>query len=105
MPFYQRNGKIPSKRHVQFRNQSNNLMWEELVSRNGFSGIYSNLEECTSNCHLNYIDEFYNNPNNKKNIFKIFNLLGQEYKLEPTGVFIIIYENGLAEKKIIFDKQ
>ena len=69
------------------------------------SGIYSNLEECTSNCHLNYIDEFNNNHNNKKNIFKIFNLLGQEYKLEPTGVFIIIYENGLAEKKIIFDKQ
>ena len=43
MPFYQKNGKIPSKRHVQFRNQSNNLIWEELVSRNGFSGIYSNL--------------------------------------------------------------
>ena len=28
---------------MQFRNQSNNLIWEELVSRNGFSGIYSNL--------------------------------------------------------------
>ena len=43
MPFYQKNGKIPIKRHVQFRNQSNDLIWEELVSRNGFSGIYSNL--------------------------------------------------------------
>ncbi len=43
MPFYQKRGKIPSKRHIQFRNKSGDLFWEELISRNGFSGIYSNL--------------------------------------------------------------
>jgi len=43
MPFYQKKGNIPSTRHTQFRNSDNNLFWEELVSRMGFSGIYSNL--------------------------------------------------------------
>ena len=43
MPFYQKQGKIPSKRHIQFRNEKNELLWEELISRGGFSNIYSNV--------------------------------------------------------------
>jgi len=43
MPFYQKQGQLPNKRHIQFRNKDNNLYWEELVSREGFSYIYSNL--------------------------------------------------------------
>ena len=43
MPFYQKQGQLPNKRHIQFRDSSNNLFWEELVSREGFSYIYSNL--------------------------------------------------------------
>ena len=42
MPFYQKQGTIPEKRHIQFRDKGNNLIWEELISRKGFSGIYSN---------------------------------------------------------------
>ena len=43
MPFYQKQGQLPNKRHIQFRDKDNNLYWEELVSREGFSYIYSNL--------------------------------------------------------------
>lgn len=43
MPFYQKQGLLPNKRHIQFRDSSDNLFWEELVSREGFSHIYSNL--------------------------------------------------------------
>ena len=43
MPFYQKRGKIPTKRHIQFRDDSGNLYWEELISREGFSHMYSNV--------------------------------------------------------------
>tara|TARA_B100000427_G_scaffold301918_1_gene285440 strand:+ start:1514 stop:2677 length:1164 start_codon:yes stop_codon:yes gene_type:complete len=43
MPFYQKRGEIPSKRHIQFTNKKGSLYWEELVSRGGFSNIYSNI--------------------------------------------------------------
>ena len=43
MPFYQKRGEIPTKRHTQFRDDSGNLYWEELISREGFSNVYSNV--------------------------------------------------------------
>ncbi|KEO73113.1 homogentisate 1,2-dioxygenase [Anditalea andensis] len=55
MAYYHRLGKIPPKRHIQFRQPDDSLYKEELVSSKGFSGIYSNLY------HIN-------NPNNIKSI-------------------------------------
>ncbi|HAI76865.1 MAG TPA: homogentisate 1,2-dioxygenase [Microscillaceae bacterium] len=43
MAYYHRLGKIPAKRHVQFRQPDDSLYKEELVSSKGFSGIYSIL--------------------------------------------------------------
>ena len=43
MPFYQKRGQIPNKRHIQFKDARGNLYWEELVSREGFSHMYSNI--------------------------------------------------------------
>jgi homogentisate 1,2-dioxygenase len=43
MPFYQTRGEIPTKRHTQFRDNNGNLYWEELISREGFSHMYSNV--------------------------------------------------------------
>jgi len=43
MPFYQTRGEIPTKRHTQFRDDTGNLYWEELISREGFSNVYSNV--------------------------------------------------------------
>ncbi len=42
MPFYNCQGKIPPKRHTVFR-KNKKLLFEQHVSREGFSGIYSNL--------------------------------------------------------------
>ncbi|MCU0690857.1 MAG: homogentisate 1,2-dioxygenase [Polyangiaceae bacterium] len=43
MPHYLQRGEVPRKRHTQFRGQDGALRYEELVSRKGFSDIYSNL--------------------------------------------------------------
>ncbi len=43
MPFYQQQGKIPPKRHTMFKKEDGSLYYEELVSREGFSHMYSNL--------------------------------------------------------------
>ena len=42
MPFYQNKGDTPLKRHIVFKH-NNNICYEELVSREGFSSMYSNL--------------------------------------------------------------
>jgi homogentisate 1,2-dioxygenase len=41
--YYHRLGSIPAKRHTQFRQPDGSLYKEELVSSEGFSGIYSTL--------------------------------------------------------------
>lgn len=43
MPFYQRQGSIPRKRHTAFRKPDHALYYEEHMSREGFSGAYSNI--------------------------------------------------------------
>ncbi len=43
MAYYCKRGKVPPKRHIQFRKEDGSLYFEELVSSIGFSGIYSNL--------------------------------------------------------------
>jgi homogentisate 1,2-dioxygenase len=43
MPFYQRRGDIPPKRHIRHRSPSGALYYEEHVSRRGFSGVYANV--------------------------------------------------------------
>jgi len=42
MPFYLKKGSVPDKRHIQHRDKNGNLYQEELISREGFSDIYSN---------------------------------------------------------------
>ena len=43
MPFYCKQGKIPHKRHTTFKKEDGSIYYEEMVSREGFSSIYSNL--------------------------------------------------------------
>lgn len=43
MPFYHRLGKIPQKRHTQFRKDDGSLFYEEVMGTKGFSGIQSIL--------------------------------------------------------------
>lgn len=46
MPFYHKAGKIPSKRHTQFRKPDGSLYSEELISTEGFSSLYSLVYHC-----------------------------------------------------------
>jgi homogentisate 1,2-dioxygenase len=41
MPVYHHAGKIPRKRHIQFRNHAGRLYQEELVGTQGFAGVSS----------------------------------------------------------------
>lgn len=43
---YYKLGKIPNKRHIQFRKPNGELYSEELFSTEGFSHVYSNLYRC-----------------------------------------------------------
>ena len=43
MPFYNKSGNIPEKRHIQFRKPDGTLYHEELFSTEGFSNTYSLL--------------------------------------------------------------
>ena len=43
MPFYHKLGKIPQKRHVQFRQPDGSLYKEQVIGTEGFSGISSIL--------------------------------------------------------------
>jgi homogentisate 1,2-dioxygenase len=46
MPFYQRLGQVPAKRHTQFRKPDGGLYAEELISTEGFSSVYSLVYHC-----------------------------------------------------------
>ena len=43
MPYYQKRGDLPRKRHMQFRNAEGELYPEHLVGNKGFVGISSLL--------------------------------------------------------------
>lgn len=43
MPFYHQLGKIPPKRHTQFRKPNGELYYEQLFGTIGFDGMYSNM--------------------------------------------------------------
>ena len=43
MPFYHKLGKIPHKRHTQFRKPDGGLYYEQLFGTIGFDGMYSNM--------------------------------------------------------------
>ena len=58
MAYYIQRGEIPPKRHTQFRGADGALRYEELVSRQGFSGIYSNLYHLHMASRMTAVGEF-----------------------------------------------
>ena len=57
MSYYYTLGKIPPKRHTQFRQPNQALYKEELVSSKGFSGIYSNLYHINAPTEVKQIEK------------------------------------------------
>jgi homogentisate 1,2-dioxygenase len=52
-------GKIPSKRHIQYRKDDGSLYSEELFSTEGFSNMYSNLYRCHPPTQIVQVGEPY----------------------------------------------
>lgn len=59
MPHYHKLGKIPSKRHIQFRKPDGDLYAEQLVSTEGFSDLYSLVYHTYAPTNVLEIDEAY----------------------------------------------
>ena len=57
MPFYQRLGEVPRKRHIQFRDNGT-LLTEEVMGMEGFTGMESILYHLESPCRVMEIGEF-----------------------------------------------
>jgi homogentisate 1,2-dioxygenase len=57
MPFYQRLGDVPRKRHIQFR-ENGTLLVEEVMGLEGFSGLESILYHLVSPCRIKELGEF-----------------------------------------------
>ena len=121
MPFYQKKGQVPEKRHIQFRNKNNDLYWEELISREGFSSIYSNtyhknpptaiekIGECSeinlslrNKIHKPYHIRTANINNNGDAIFSRIPLFYNQditiYKSNVTESMVDLYKNAYADE-------
>ena len=57
MPFYQRLGDVPRKRHVQFRDNGT-LLTEEVMGMEGFTGMESILYHLQSPCRVMEVGDF-----------------------------------------------
>ena len=59
MPFYNCQGEIPSKRHTVFK-KNKKLLFEQHISREGFSGIYSNMYHLSMPTKLKKVGDLVN---------------------------------------------
>ncbi len=57
MPFYQRLGEVPRKRHIQFRDNGT-LLTEEVMGMEGFTGMESILYHLESPCRVMEVGDF-----------------------------------------------
>lgn len=60
MPFYHQLGKIPHKRHIQFRKENGELYYEQLFGTVGFDGMYSNMYHIQRPTQVKEIKDQYN---------------------------------------------
>jgi homogentisate 1,2-dioxygenase len=57
MPFYQRRGEVPRKRHIVFR-ENGRLLTEEVMGLEGFTGNESILYHLVSPCRVKKLGAF-----------------------------------------------
>ena len=70
MPHYQQSGKIPHKRHTQFRKEDGTLYSEQLFSTEGFSSDSSLLYHCHPPTAISNVEASYDvSPVLAKKIF------------------------------------
>ena len=94
MPFYQKRGEIPQKKHTEFRDGNKNLFWEELISRNGFSHMYSNVY------HINPPTAVKNLGSKTKNEIHVIEKINKHYHLKTSN--IQSEGNAVSARKTLF---
>jgi homogentisate 1,2-dioxygenase len=113
MPFYHKAGKIPSKRHTQFRKPDGTLYSEELISTEGFSSLYSLVYHCHPPTLVKEIEQAHSVepeaalPKNLKNrSFLTFKTEAKDDFLESRVVMLFnrdLYLTCAAPKKSMTD--
>lgn len=88
MPFYHRLGKIPPKRHTQFRKDDGGLYYEQLFGTIGFDGMYSNLYHIHRPTQVKEIGKRYSVAPDISDANNIKSLLLNGFKVPPTDDFL-----------------
>ena len=97
MQFYQKRGDFPQKRHTQFRDDNDNLLWEELISRNGFSHMYSNVY------HINPPTAIKTLKSEIKNDSHIIEKTNKHYHLKTAKMNSA--GNAITSRKMLFSNE
>ena len=100
MPFYQSRGEIPNKRHTVFKNPDGGIYYEELVSREGFSYIYSNLYHLNMPTKVKELGVFKSNDK--------LSSLKEDHKpchFIPSSNSSLLYNNDILIGTFTFDKK
>ncbi|MDF3027850.1 MAG: homogentisate 12-dioxygenase [Fluviicola sp.] len=100
MPFYYNLGKIPPKRHTQFRKESGDLYYEQLFGTEGFHGFSSLLYHVHRPTMVRSVKEFKDltpvpavNKNITSRMLKGFNVTPKDDFLESRE--IVLFNNDL----------
>ncbi len=100
MPFYYNLGKIPPKRHIQFRKESGDLYYEQLFGTEGFHGFSSLLYHVNRPTMVKSVKEFKDltpvpavNKNITSRMLKGFNVAPKDDFLESRE--IVLFNNDL----------
>jgi len=114
MPFYNRIGQIPAKRHTQFRKPNGELYAEELVSTEGFSSLYSLIYHCHPPTLVKQVDEPYDvspkaavEKNMKHRSFLTFNTEATDRYLDSRKVLLFnsdVHIGVAAPRKSMIDE-
>ena len=100
MPFYYHLGKIPPKRHTQFRKESGDLYYEQLFGTEGFHGFSSLLYHVHRPTMVKSVKEYRDltpvpavNKNITSRMLKGFNVAPKDDFLESRE--IVLFNNDL----------
>jgi len=103
MPFYHVLGKIPHKRHTQFRKEDGSLYYEQLFGTIGFDGMYSNMYHVERPTQVKEIKEQYSvapkviRANNMKSYrFKGFQVKPEDDFLESRKIVLTNSDCSIA---------
>ncbi|MCB0282594.1 MAG: homogentisate 1,2-dioxygenase [Calditrichae bacterium] len=109
MPFYVKHGSIPPKRHTQHRDSKGNLYYEELIGREGFSDIYSNVYHIHPPTKVKKVGDLHELPlQETKDVHRHRHLETFRFKAKGdwvTGRRVLMYNNEVNMSVVIPEKQ